>query len=74
MYFGIKKNIFIHDNIHTNEEVKNKDRMITIDDLQSGKYKSAVDGMANTYRAVEYFEKHFNKNFNLTVISINVDT
>lgn len=69
-----EKNIFIHDNIHTNEEVKNKDRMITIDDLQSGKYKSAVDGMANTYRAVEYFEKHFNKKFDSTVVSINVDT
>lgn len=69
-----EKNIFIHDNIHTNEEVKNKARMITIDDLQSDKYKSAVDGMANTYRAVEYFEKHFNKKFNSTVVSINVDT
>lgn len=69
-----EKNIFIHDNIHTNEEVKSKVRMITIDDLQSDKYKSAVDGMANTYRAVEYFEKHFNKKFNSTVVSINVDT
>ena len=69
-----EKNIFIHDNIHTNEEVKNKARMITIDDLQSDKYKSAVDGMANTYRAVEYFEKHFNKKFDSTVVSINVDT
>lgn len=69
-----EKNIFIYDNIHTKEEVKNKDKMITIDDLQSGKNKSAVDGMANTYRAVEYFEKHFNKKFNSTVVSINVDT
>lgn len=74
-----EKNIFIHDNItieHGNitiEEVKNKDKMITIDNLQSGKNKSAIDGMANTYRAVEYFEKHFDIKFDSTVVSVNVD-
>ncbi len=74
-----EKNIFIHDNItieHGNitiEEVKNKDKVITIDNLQSGKNKSAIDGMANTYRAVEYFEKHFDIKFDSTVVSVNVD-
>lgn len=60
-----EKNIFVYNNF---------DNLLTIEDIQSDENKSAVDGMANTYRAVEYFEKHFNKKFNSTVVSINVDT
>ena len=69
-----EKNIFVHNNISSKEEIKNNDKLLTIDDLQLGKNKSAIDGMANTYRAVEYFERHFDKKFDSTHISVNVDT
>lgn len=60
-----ENNIFVYNNF---------DNLLTIEDIQSDENKSAVDGMANTYRAVEYFEKHFNKKFDSTVVNINVDT
>lgn len=57
------KNIFIMDD-YTGE-------FMSINDIQMGKNKSAVDAMANTYRAVEFFEKYFSKTFDVKVVTIN---
>ena len=71
-----EKNIFIYNNICTYEEIKMKENILSLEDIQSGKNKSAVDGMANTYRAVEYFEK-LNKElgsiFNLICVNVNAE-
>lgn len=71
-----EKNIFIYNNICTYEEIKMKENILSLEDIQSGKNKSAVDGMANTYRAVEYFEK-LNKElgsiFDLICVNVNAE-
>ena len=71
-----EKNIFIYNNICTYEEIKMKENILSLEDIQSDKNKSAVDGMANTYRAVEYFEK-LNKElgsiFNLICVNVNAE-
>ena len=71
-----EKNIYIYNDISTYEEIKVKDNMLSLDDIQSGKNKSAIDGMANTYRAVEYFEK-LNKElgsiFDLICVNVNAE-
>ena len=66
-----EKNIFIYNNICTYEELKDKENILSLEDIQSGNNKSAVDGMANTYRAVEYFEKL--KKFDSVVVVVNID-
>lgn len=66
------KNIYIFDDV---EGAQNyiPINVFTIDDIQSGKNKSAVDGMANTYRAVEYFEQNHNLTFDATFVEVNDD-
>lgn len=66
------KNIYIFDDV---EGAQNyiPINVFTIDDIQSEKNKSAVDGMANTYRAVEYFEKNHNFTFDATFVEVNDD-
>ncbi|MCM1509041.1 MAG: M4 family metallopeptidase, partial [Ruminococcus flavefaciens] len=48
-------------------------RFMTLSDIQYGNNKSAVDAMANTYRAVEYFESKFGISFDSTMCIINED-
>ncbi len=53
MLYNKEKNIYILDDV---KQQFNMGDVFTISDIHSGKKnKSAVDGMANTYRAVEYF-------------------
>lgn len=69
-----EKNIFVINNrIDEQYDSILEKNLLKIEDLQSEKNKSAIDGMANTYRAVEYFEKHFNEKINTTYVSVNVD-
>lgn len=84
---GDRHTIFYDDYIDKNKEIKNAlwdknknililnnaENIYTIEDIQSGENKSAVDAMVNTYRAVEYFENHFNKHFYQVAVSVNVD-
>lgn len=56
------KNIIISDNLK---------KIMSLSDIQYGKNKSAVDVMANTYRAVEYFEKMYSITFDGTMAVIN---
>ena len=46
-------------------------RFMSLSDIQYGKNKSAVDAMANTYRAIEYFESEFGISFDGTMCIIN---
>lgn len=48
-------------------------RFMSLSDIQYGKNKSAVDAMANTYRAVEYFDSEFGVSFDNTMCIINVN-
>lgn len=68
-----EKNIFIINNRSDYNYDSYNNNLFKLEDIQSDKNKSAVDGMANTYRAVEYFDKHFDKKFDITYVCVNVD-
>ena len=69
-----EKNIFIINNRSDYNYDSYSNNLFKLKDIQSDKNKSAVDGMANTYRAVEFFEKYFEKKFDATYVSVNVDS
>lgn len=50
-----EKNIFVYDDLK--EGKFDFEKLLTLNDIDSGKNKSAVDAMANTYKAIKYFEK-----------------
>lgn len=50
-----EKNIFIYDDLK--EGKFDFEKLLTLNDIDYGKNKSAVDAMANTYKAIRYFEK-----------------
>mgnify|MGYP002645618086 CR=1 FL=1 len=63
------KGLFIFDNCIDGISL---DYILKLDDIKDGNNKSAVDGMANTYRAIEYFEQeNFGVHFYETLIIIN---
>lgn len=66
------KNIYIFDDVEGAQDYI-PINIFTIDDIQSGKNKSAVDAMANTYRVIEYFEKSHNMAFDATLVEVNDD-
>ena len=70
-----EKNIFIVNNRWGYELFgkKSSEGLFTTEDLKLGNNKSAIDGMANAYRAVEFFEKKFDYTFDSTYVSVNVD-
>lgn len=70
-----EKNIFIVNNRWGYELFgkKSSEGLFTTNELELGNNKSAIDGMANTYRAIEFFQKKFNYNFDSTYVSVNVD-
>lgn len=70
-----EKNIFIVNNRWEYELFgkKSSEGLFTTEDLKLGNNKSAIDGMANAYRAVEFFEKKFDYTFDSTYVSVNVD-
>lgn len=72
MLYNKDKKIYIFDDV---DGIQNyiPQNVLTINEIQSGKNKSAVDAMANTYRAVEYYENKFNMTFNATYVEVNDD-
>lgn len=65
------KDLFIFDNCIDGISLN---YILKLDDIKNGNNKSAVDGMANTYRAMEYFEQeNFNVSFNNTWVIVNND-
>lgn len=66
--YNKEENIFIYNYIG-NDVMK----IMTLDDIQSGNNKSAVDAMANTYKSVDYFKKNFQQFFDTTKAIINYD-
>lgn len=60
-------NIYIFDNVFN----PNIEDIMTMDNIKSGKNKTAVDAMANTYRAVEYFKINHNMTFDATLSIVN---
>lgn len=61
-------NIYIFDNVFYPNNIED---IMTIDNIKSGKNKTAVDAMANTYRAVEYFKIKHNMTFDATFAIVN---
>lgn len=53
--YCMEKNIYILDDLEKGKLDFKK--LLTLNDIESGKNKSAVDAMANTYKAIKYFEK-----------------
>lgn len=65
------KDLFIFDNCIDGISLN---YILKLDDIKNGNNKSAVDGMANTYRAMGYFEQeYFNVSFNNTWVIVNND-
>lgn len=63
------KSLFIFDNCIDSISLN---YILKLDDIKDGNNKSAVDGMANTYRAIEYFEQeNFDVSFNNTWVIVN---
>lgn len=63
-----EKNIFIYDDLKKGKF--DFEKLLTLNDIDSGKNKSAVDAMANTYKAIKYFEK-FGISFDAVHIQVN---
>lgn len=61
-------NIYIFDNVFYPNNIED---IMTIDNIKFGKNKTAVDAMANTYRAVEYFKIKHNMTFDATFAIVN---
>lgn len=72
MLYNKDKKIYIFNDVD-GEQNYIPQNVLTINEIQSGKNKSAVDAMANTYRAVEYYENKFNMTFNATYVEVNDD-
>lgn len=68
MLYNKEKNIYILDDV---KQQFNMGDVFTISDIHSGKNKSAVDAMANTYRAVEYFKEKLNITFDKIFVEVN---
>ncbi len=68
MLYDKEKNIYILDDV---KQQFNMGDVFTIADIHSGKNKSAVDAMANTYRAVEYFKEKLNITFDKIFVQVN---
>lgn len=65
------KGLFIFDNCIDNISLNH---IFTLDDIKDGSNKSAVDGMANTYRVIEYFEQeNLSLSFDNTWVIVNND-